>query len=280
MAEKETINEPKDVVEAVPEEVEKLEKDIEKLEKEDEVVAAAEAHHKKERRLTREERRAQREEEARRAALDAWVPKTEVGKLVNTGKEKDIDKILDTGKRILEAEIVDVLIPNLKSDVILIGQAKGKFGGGKRRAWRQTQKKTKEGNVLSFSCMAVVGDGKGHVGIGFGRAKETLPSREKAIRKAKLNLMRIERGFETPEQETHDPHTIPHIVEGKSGSVTLKLKPAPRGTGLAVADECKKILKLAGIKDAYGKARGHSRTTFNLAKACINALIKTTKMKK
>jgi small subunit ribosomal protein S5 len=273
MAEKETEHEPKDVVEPVPEEVEKLEEAIEKTEKKEEVEKT------EERKLTFRERRAQREAEAKKQALDAWAPKTELGKRVKEGKEKDLDKVLEKEKKILESEIVDLLLPGIETDLISIGQAKGKFGGGKRRAWRQTQKKTQEGNVISFSCMATVGDKKGHVGLGYGKAKETLPSREKAFRKAKLNITKINLGFETAEPEGHDPHTIPFAVEGKSGSVKLKLKPAPRGTGLVVADECKKILRLAGIKDVYGKVKGHTKTTFNLAKACFKALTKTTKMK-
>ena len=129
--------------------------------------------------------------------------------------------------------------------------------------------------------MAIVGDKKGHVGIGYGQAKETLPAREKAIRNAKLNIIKINLGFESPEHEKDfsDPHTVPFKVEGKSGSVRIVLWPAPRGTGLVVSDECKKILKLAGIKDVYSKTQGFTRTTFNLAKACVNALEKTTEMK-
>ncbi len=210
--------------------------------------------------------------------LSSWVPRTKLGKLVKEGKEKDIDEILENGKKILEPEIVDTLLP-LQSDLLLIGQAKGKFGGGKRRAWRQTQKKTMEGNVISFSTMVVVGDKNGHVGIGFGRGKETLPAREKALRKAKLNIVKIRRGFEeSTDSSKEDPHTIPFKVEGKAGSVRITLIPAPRGTGLAIADECKKILKLAGIKDIYSRATGQTRTTFNLAKACMDALTKTGRM--
>src|SRR3989344_2645991 len=97
---------------------------------------------------------------------------------VKSGKIKNIDEILENGKKILESEIVDSLL-GLKSDMISIGQSKGKFGGGKRRIWRQTQRKTQEGNVPTFSTQAVVGDENGHVGIGAGRAKETLPAREK-----------------------------------------------------------------------------------------------------
>ena len=268
MAKTETKNSPKDLVEATPEEIEKVEGQIKEVEAE---VMGTSRYPP---RLSREEM----EEKERLRALDAWIPKTELGKLVRAKKETNIDKVLSSGKKILEAEIVDLLLP-LQYDLLLIGQAKGKFGGGKRRAWRQTQKKTMEGNVLTFSTMAVVGDKKGHVGIGYGRAKETLPARAKAIRMAKLNVIKVIRGFESPEPGSHDPHTVPFAIEGKCGSVRIKLLPAPRGTGLVVGDEVKKILKLAGIKDVYGIATGQTRTTFNLAKACIDALNKTGKMR-
>ena len=117
-------------------------------------------------------------------------------------------------KKILEPEIVDSLL-SLESELLSIGQAKGKFGGGKRRAWRQTQKKTKEGNILTFSAMAVVGDKKGHVGIGYGKAKETLPAREKAIRKAKLNLAIVDRGCGNFDCSCNENHSIPITVEGE-----------------------------------------------------------------
>jgi len=64
-------------------------------------------------------------------------------------------------------------------------------------------------------------------------------------------------------------------VIGKSGSVRVILIPAPQGTGLVVADELKKVLRLAGIKDVYSKTFGKQQTTFNLVKACMNALEKT-----
>lgn len=206
--------------------------------------------------------------------LSRWVPKTAIGRAVKSGDEKDIDSILDGGKKILEPEIVDSLI-NVESDLLLIGQAKGKFGGGKRRAWRQTQKKTKEGNVLTFSAMAVVGDRNGHVGVGYGRSKETLPAREKALRAAKLNVIKVKRGCGHFDCSCSEQHSLPFAVEGKCGSVRIKLMPAPQGTGLVTGDECKKILRLAGIKDVYGASSGQVGTTINLALACIDALSKT-----
>lgn len=251
MAEKETKDNPKDIIEAISEE-----KIIEKLEQLD------------------------KEEGKEKKTMHAWEPKTNLGKLVKAGKEKDMDDILLNKKRILEPEIVDFLLP-IESEFIFIGQAKGKFGGGKRRAWRQTQKKTQEGNILTFSTMVAVGDKNSHIGIGYGKAKETLPAREKALRHAKLNIIKIQRGFEDPaDAAKDDPHTVPFKVEGKCGGSRIRLIPAPRGTGLAIADECKKILKLAGIKDVYSRTNRSTRTTFNLAKACIDALGKTTQIEK
>ena len=123
--------------------------------------------------------------------------------------------------------------------------------------------------------MAVVGDENGHVGIGVGKAKETLPARDKAIRKAKLNLIKVQRACAGFDCSCSELHSIPFEITGKSGSVKVTLIPAPQGTGLVVANELKKVLKLAGIKDVYSKTFGNKRTTFNLIKACIEALKKT-----
>ncbi len=207
--------------------------------------------------------------------LDDWRPKTGLGKLVKEGKIKDIDEALKY--KVLEPEIIDTLL-NLKSEILNIGQAKGKFGGGKRRAWRQTQKKTAEGNVATFACMSVVGNENGYVGLGYGRAKETLPARAKSSRDAKLKIIKIKRGCGSFDCSCGEPHTVPYIVEGKCGSCRVKLMPAPQGTGLVIGDECKKILRLAGIKDVYSVSTGQIRTTVNLGKACMDALRKTTEM--
>jgi len=211
--------------------------------------------------------------ETQRQQLENWKPKTELGKLVKEKKITKIEEILN--HKILEPEIADTLL-NLNSELLNIGQSKGKFGGGKRRAWRQTQRKTAEGNVPTFSCMCVVGNNEGIVGIGYGKSKETLPARSKALRKAKLDIIKIKRGCGSFDCTCGEPHSVPFIVEGKCGSCRIKLIPAPQGTGLVIGDECKKILKLAGIKDVYSVSFGKIRTTINLAKACLYALKKTT----
>jgi len=214
--------------------------------------------------------------EVEKSVVESWEPKTKLGREVKERKITNIDDILDSNKKILEEQIVDSLL-NLKIDLISIGQSKGKFGGGKRRAWRQTQRKSQEGNIPTFSAMAVAGDENGHVGIGTGKATETLPARDKAIRKAKLNLIKVERGCSGFDCSCSEPHTVPLKVKGKSGSVELTLIPAPQGTGLVVANELKKILKMAGIKDVYSRTSGSVRTSFNLIKACIDALKKTNR---
>ena len=212
-------------------------------------------------------------------AQGGWVPKTEVGKLVKSGKITDIDAVLDAGKKILETEVIDLLLPNAQSELLLIGQSKGKFGGGQRRVFRQTQKKTREGNKPRFSTIAVVGNNNGYVGLGYGKAKETVPAREKAFRNAKLNIFKIRRGAGSWEDASTEPHSIPFAVEGRCGSVRIKLMPAPKGTGLCIEKECAKILKLAGIKDVWSKTIGQTKTKMNTIVACERALRKLMRVK-
>jgi len=200
-----------------------------------------------------------------------WTPKTELGKRVRAKEIKNIDEIIDNGLTILEPEIVDSLLA-LESELLLIGQAKGKFGGGQRRVFRQTQKKTREGNKPKFTTLAVVGNKDGYIGIGLGKSKETVPAREKALKTAKLNLFKISRGNGSWQSNSKEPNSIPFAVEGKCGSVKIKLMPAPKGTGLCVEKECAKILDLAGIKDVWSKTQGQTKNKINLVKACEMAL--------
>ncbi len=211
--------------------------------------------------------------------VSGWSPKTTLGKLVKEGKITNIDEILGKGLRILEAQIVDTLIPNLETDFILVGQSKGKFGGGKRSIWRQTQKKTAEGNKPKFAALAIVGNKEGYVGFGYGKAKETVPAREKAVRKAKLNLMKIKNGCGSWECSCQGSHSIPFAVSAKTSSVEIELLPAPKGTGLCVEKECAKLLNFAGIKDVYSRTFGQSRTKLNLISSCFDALKKLSSTK-
>lgn len=208
----------------------------------------------------------------------SWQPKTDLGLKVKNKEITHIDQILDKGLRIMEPEIIDSLL-EVESDLILIGQSKGKFGGGQRRAFRQTQKKTMEGNKPKFSAFAVVGNKDGYIGVGLGKSKETIPAREKAVRNAKLNLFRIRRGAGSWEDASAEPHSIPFAVTGKCGSVILTLMPAPKGKGLIVEKEVAKILQLAGIKDVWSKTQGQTKNRINFVKATERALRALSKMK-
>src|SRR3989344_3674053 len=208
-----------------------------------------------------------------------WEPRTKLGVLVKSGQVNDIDQILNKGERIFEAQIVEHLLPDAKTELLFIGQAKGKFGGGQKRAFKQTQKKTPEGNKPSFASYAIFGNENGYVGGGYGKSKDTVPSREKAMRNAKLNVFKIRRVCGSWECGCKEPHSIPFEVEGKVGSVIIRLMPAPKGKGLVVESQCQKILKAAGIKDVRSKTFGQTKQKQNLIKACLMALRKLSEMK-
>ncbi len=210
---------------------------------------------------------------------ESWKPVTLLGKKVKSGEVTDIEDIFNNNERILEKEIVDLLLPDLEEDLLLIGQAKGKFGGGQRRIFRQTQKKTMEGNKIKFLTCAVVGNKNGYVGISIGKSKETVPARDKSKNKARLNLIRVRRGCGSWQCNCGLPHSIPFEVTGKCGSSEITLMPAPKGKGLCIEKECAKILSLAGIKDIWCKTSGQTKTKLNLISALADALKKLSEMK-
>ena len=208
--------------------------------------------------MAEEKRKPMKEIPKKEFNKDAWKPKTELGRKVKSGEIKDIEDVLGKGKKILESEIVDILLPDLDSQLIEIGQSKGKFGGGKRSIWRQTQKKTREGNKPKFSTMVMSGNKNGYIGVGRGKAKETMPAREKAVRQAKLNIIGIVRGCGSWEG-VPDTNSIPYKVKGTCGSTSIELIPAPQGVGLCIEEQCAHLLSLAGITDIYSKTKGNTR---------------------
>jgi small subunit ribosomal protein S5 len=215
--------------------------------------------------LTEEERRKEQK-------LAAWKPRTKLGKDVFERKINNVDEILDSGVKIKEPQIVDFLIPDLQSELIMIGGRPGKGGGAQRTPIRISAKMHKSGRRYTSTAFAVVGNNNGIVGIGKGRGKEGRLAVDKAIEKAKLNIIKVPRGCGSWECGCEDPHSIPFRAEGKAASVSVKLLPAPKGIGLATDDETKKILRLAGIKDVWIKTLGETGTRVNLIKAIFNAL--------
>jgi len=195
-------------------------------------------------------------------ALEKWVPRTRVGKMVVEGKITSLKEIFDRGLPLLEPEIVDYLLPDLKYVRLDIGIV---------------QRMTDAGRRSRFRVVVVVGNENGFVGVGSGKAPQYLDALRKALRNAKLNITPVRRGCGSWECRCGEPHSIPFIVEGKSGSVRAILKPAPKGTGLAAGDVAKAVLRLAGIKDVWTQTFGETRTTINFAKAVANALRNTYK---
>jgi small subunit ribosomal protein S5 len=201
-----------------------------------------------------------------------WTPRTELGKLVASGAITSIDEILNSGRKIFEPEIIDKLVPNIKSELLLVGGRKGKGGGIQRIPVRITTTMHRSGRRFTANAFAIVGDENGLIGIGKAAAVESRAAIEKAIDKAKLNIMRIKRGCGSWECGCGENHSIPYKTEGKSGSVRVVLMPAPKGLGLVADDASKKILRLAGIKDVWMKTYGNTRMRLNLITALFNAL--------
>lgn len=127
---------------------------------------------------------------------------------------------------------------------------------------RRVVKVVKGGRTLSFSATMVVGDKKGNVGIGSGKASETSVAVEKAFQSAKKNMKHV----------TTLGTTIPHEIQGKFGTSTVLLLPAKEGTGVIAGGAVRAVVDLAGIKDIVTKSYG-GRNKINTVKATLNGLL-------
>ncbi len=196
--------------------------------------------------------------------LENWEPKTKLGKAVKKSEITDIDIILESGEKILEPEIVDMLIPDIKAETILVSP---------------TQRTTDSGRKVSFRAIIAVGDGKGHVGVGVGKSQEVGPAIDYGTKQAKKNIIKVKMGCGSWECQCGGSHSLPRMVVGREGSTIVTLKPAPRGLGLAANDNVKTILKLAGIRDVWSSARGATDNVYNTVVATINALDSLNKIR-
>jgi small subunit ribosomal protein S5 len=126
---------------------------------------------------------------------------------------------------------------------------------------KRVSKATTGGRRMSFNCIVVVGDGKGHVGIGLGKANEVASAVNKAKEVAKKNI------FRTPVIKG----TIPHRIDIKYGSVKLMLKPASPGTGIIAGGTVRAVLEQVGITNILTKNTG-STNAINVVRAVEKAL--------
>jgi small subunit ribosomal protein S5 len=129
----------------------------------------------------------------------------------------------------------------------------------------RVSKTVKGGRKLRFSALVVIGNGKGKVGFGLGKAKEVPEAIKKAKERAQKNLITVSfaEGF-----------TFHHIVEGKFGATKVFLKPAPDGSGIIAGGPVRAVLELAGVKNIFSKVYG-SRSAVNVVRATINGIINT-----
>ncbi len=122
-------------------------------------------------------------------------------------------------------------------------------------------KVVKGGKNLSFSALVVVGDGRGGVGFGIGKAKEVPSAIKKAIESAKKALMRVPLAGST----------IPHPVLGRFGAGSVLLKPAPDGTGIIAGGAVRAVVESAGVSNVLTKSLG-SANAHNVVRATFTAL--------
>ena len=122
-------------------------------------------------------------------------------------------------------------------------------------------KVVKGGRRMRFAALVIVGDHKGNVGYGTGKANEVPEAIKKAVEDAKKNIIHVEM-VKT---------TIPHQITGIAGAGQVFLKPAPAGTGIIAGGPVRNVVELAGIKDIVSKSQG-SNTPINIVRATFKGL--------
>jgi len=193
---------------------------------------------------------------------EEWTPMTKLGRLVKYGHIVSLEEVYTHSIPIKEAPIVDRLLANAKAEL-----------SDEIMCILSVQKQTKAGQRTRFKAVVAIGDRQGHVGVGIKCAKEVQIAIKGALVDAKINLIPVRRGYWG--SRIGGVHTIPVKVKGKCGSCTVRMIPAPRGTGCVAAMVAKKILHFAGIDDVYTSCVGQTRTRENFCRAIFECLKRT-----
>ena len=177
------------------------------------------------------------------------APETEAPKDVEAIPEKAFSKtseFIPTAEPVVSRRDRTRTPPDMFEKVVFVNRCAKVVKGGRR---------------FSFSALLVVGDNKGKVGVGFGKAREVAEAIRKATENAKKNLHGYHIG----------PSTIPHEVTGAFGGGKVLLRPASLGTGLIAGGGVRAVLEAAGVKDILAKSMGSSNPA-NVVKATVDAL--------
>lgn len=191
---------------------------------------------------------------------EIWIPKTILGKKVSSGEIASLEEIIEQGLRIQEEGIIKKLLPDLKTEVVDVGII---------------QKMTSNGQSTRFKAIVAAGNEDGYLGIGQGKSKQMRIAIEKATSQAHLNVSPVKMGCGSWECRCDQKHSVPFRVKGKGGSVTVEIIPAPRGLGLVAGGKIKRLLELAGLKDAWTTATGSTPTMNSTSKAILDCLRQT-----
>ncbi|HLE34582.1 MAG: small subunit ribosomal protein S5 [Candidatus Nitrosomirales archaeon] len=189
-----------------------------------------------------------------------WKPRTKLGLLVAANKITSMGEVFENGYRIQEAEIINKLLQDMRSEVVHVGIV---------------QKQTDAGELTRFSAIVACGNGNGWFGIGKGKASQMRIAIDKATSASMLSVIPIKLGCGSWECRCNQLHSVPFRVTGKGGSVKIEILPGPRGLGIVAGENIGKLLKLAGIKDAWTRSYGSTNTMSSTTKAIYSALRST-----
>lgn len=126
---------------------------------------------------------------------------------------------------------------------------------------RRTAKVVKGGRIFGFVAVVVIGDGKGRIGFGMGKSREVPAAIQKAMEKARRNMVKI----------TLNNSTIQHPLTGRFGATKIVMIPASEGTGLIAGGAVRAVCEVIGIRDILTKCIG-ARNPINVVRATLKAL--------
>ena len=128
-------------------------------------------------------------------------------------------------------------------------------------AVNRVSKVVKGGRIFSFTALTVVGDGNGRVGFGYGKAREVPAAIQKAMEKARRNMVNVDL----------NGHTLQHPIKGRHSGSKVYMQPASEGTGIIAGGAMRAVLEVAGVQNVLSKCYG-STNPINVVRATINAL--------